>query len=105
MIEKVTAAYKIGSVIRAADVERIEKSRSNSLLNIEPLKISVANKRIAVDDFKEIASAANKLHVEGYSRAHDEITNTAKNLLGLSDISAAQLAGLISNMFTARCCW
>ena len=100
LIEKVTVAYKIGSVIRAADVLRIEKSKEDLLLEVEPLRTSADEKKRAVDNLREIMSVADKLHSEENSRAHEEVSNSVKKLMGFPTISEYEIGGILSNLFS-----
>ena len=99
MIEKMSAAYKAGSVIRSNDIERIEKSREALSKTVEPLKIKVEEMRKVLDSLKEIKMKGEKLNAELYESAHSDVRLAVGNILELPDIPDAQMAGLMSSLF------
>lgn len=99
MMEKMSAVYKAGSVIRANDIERIEKSRDALSKTIDPLKIKVEEMRKVLESLKDIKKKGEKLNAELYESVHSDVRLAAGKLLELSDIPDAQMAGLMSSLF------
>ena len=99
-MERITSAYRIGSVIRAADVERVEKTKLNLLLAVEPLRVSYENQKRIVEDLKEVRDIKDNIYDESNTRANNQVMITAGDLLGLSDISEHHLAKFLSSLFT-----
>lgn len=99
MMEKMAAAYKAGSVIRANDIERIEKSRDALSKTVEPLKAKVEEMRKVLESLKDIKKKGEELNAELKESAHIDVRIAAGKLLELSDIPNAQMAGLMSSLF------
>ena len=100
MMERMTFAYRKGSVIRTADVERIEKKKSNLLSEIEPSKIAFEKKKKIVEDLREANNIVESNYGKGYTRANEKVMITVGDLLGIQNISEQQLAKLLSSLLT-----
>ena len=92
MMERMTFAYRKGSVIRTADVERIERKKSNLLSEIEPSKIAFEKKKRIVEDLREANDIVESNYGKEYTRANEKVMITAGDLLGIRNISEQQLA-------------
>ena len=99
MIEKMSAAYKAGSVIRSYDIERIEKSREALSKTVDPLKAKGGEMRKALDALKDIKMNGEKLNAELYESAYSDVRVEAENLLELQSIPDAQMARLMKSLF------
>ena len=100
MMERLTSAYRIGSVIRTADVQRIEKKKSNLLSEIEPFKIAIEEKKKTVEDLREVSDIVESNYEEAHTRANEKMMVIAGDLLGIQNISDQQLAKLLSSLLT-----
>lgn len=99
MIEKMSAAYKAGSVIRSNDIERIEKSREALSKTVDPLKTKAGEMRKVLDGLKDIKKNGEELNAELYESAYSDVRVAAENLLELQNIPDAQMAGLMKSLF------
>jgi protein kinase C substrate 80K-H len=100
MIAKATKAYKIGSVIRANDIKRIERSQSEMLSSISPLRSSVDQLKATVEKLQQIKNKAELENQKTIDTMHEDTQGDSEKLLNLSGIDAPQLAQLLTSLFS-----
>lgn len=99
IIEKLSAAYNVGSAIRAGDIDRIEKSKATLTAQFEPLKLAVDKINGELENLKikkANAIASNKRIVE---RINNEVETDVGNLLDLHNMADTHITKLLSSMF------
>jgi protein kinase C substrate 80K-H len=100
MLEKVTAAYSAGSVVRRNDIEQIKKTKEKLLTETAPLKALVEEKRAELDSLKEMKSQAESANAELYESALSRVKLAAGNLLDLPNMPDFHIARLLSTLFS-----
>lgn len=99
MLEKVTAAYTAGSVVRRKDIETIKKTKEKMQTERAPLKASVDQKRAELDSLREMKSQAESTNAELYESALSRVKLAAGNLLDLQNMPDFHIARLLSAVF------